>query len=118
MITEERKEELIRCCQELIRCQSYSGEESIAAACLTNMMKKLGFAEVITDKYGNIIGHIKGKKPGKKILFVISFSAATDLCPRSVHIFSLPGKETTLVINTAAGINACSGQRVKYPLSQ
>ena len=69
MITEERKEELISCCQELIRCQSYSGEESVAAACLTNMMKKLGFAEVITDKYGNIIGHIKGKKPGKKILF-------------------------------------------------
>ena len=63
MITEERKEELISCCQELIRCQSYSGEESVAAACLTNMMKKLGFAEVITDKYGNIIGHIKGKKP-------------------------------------------------------
>lgn len=69
MITEDRKEELISCCQELIRCQSYSGEESVAAACLTNIMKKLGFAEVITDKYGNIIGHIKGKKPGKKILF-------------------------------------------------
>ena len=81
MITEERKEELISCCQELIRCQSYSGEESVAATCLTNMMKKLGFAEVITDKYGNIIGHIKGNKPGKKILFDghIDTVAVTDV---------------------------------------
>jgi len=71
MITEERKEELIRCCQELIRCQSYSGEESIAAACLTNMMKKLGFAEVVTDKYGNIIGHIKREKSQARKFFLM-----------------------------------------------
>ena len=69
MLTEERKEALIGCCQQLIRCQSYSGEEANAAACLTDALKKLGFHDVITDKYGNIIGHIKGQRPGKKILF-------------------------------------------------
>ena len=29
----------------------------------------MGFDEVTVDHYGNIIGCIKGKKPGKKLLF-------------------------------------------------
>ena len=32
-------------------------------------MKALGFDEVKVDAYGNVIGCIKGKRPGKKILF-------------------------------------------------
>ena len=81
MLTEERKEAIISCCQELIRCQSYSGEEANVAACLTTALKKLGFTEVTTDKYGNVIGHIKGKRPGKKILFDghIDTVAVTDI---------------------------------------
>lgn len=69
MLTDHRKSELIRYCRELIQCQSYSGEEEKVASCLTAACKELGFDEIVVDEYGNIIGRIKGNKPGKTILF-------------------------------------------------
>lgn len=69
MLTEARKNELIHYCQELIRCQSYSGEEGKVAARLALAFKELGFDDVIVDDYGNVIGQIKGDRPGKAILF-------------------------------------------------
>lgn len=69
MLTDHRKSELIRYCRELIQCQSYSGEEEKVASCLTATCKELGFDEIVVDEYGNIIGRIKGNKPGKTILF-------------------------------------------------
>ena len=69
MLIESRKNILIQYCQELIRCKSYSGNEGKVGACLTKAFKKLGFDEVFTDEYGNVIGHIKGTRPGKSILF-------------------------------------------------
>ena len=36
---------------------------------LSENMKQMGFDEVTVDKYGNIIGCIKGNRPGKKVLF-------------------------------------------------
>lgn len=69
MLTEERKQEVISLCQDLIRAKSYSGEEDKAACTLKKFFESKGFDEVITDEYGNVIGVIKGTKPGKKILF-------------------------------------------------
>lgn len=69
MLTENRKNILIQYCQELIRCKSYSGNEGKVGACLAKAFKKLGFDEVFTDEYGNVIGRIKGTRPGKSILF-------------------------------------------------
>lgn len=65
----EREEQVISLCQKLVQQKSYSGEESGVVSVLSENMKQMGFDEVTVDKYGNIIGCIKGKRPGKKILF-------------------------------------------------
>ncbi|SJZ71077.1 YgeY family selenium metabolism-linked hydrolase [Selenihalanaerobacter shriftii] len=69
MLTESRKEKLITLCQELIKAPSYSGEEEEVTKAVKNNMQKLGFDNVKIDKYGSMIGHIKGKGTGKSILF-------------------------------------------------
>ncbi len=68
-MNKEREEQVIALCQKLVQQKSYSGEESGVVSVLSDNMKKMGFDEVTVDKYGNIIGCIKGKRPGKKILF-------------------------------------------------
>lgn len=65
----EREEQVISLCQKLIQQKSYSGEESGVVGVLSENMKQMGFDEVTVDKYGNIIGCIKGNSPGKKVLF-------------------------------------------------
>ena len=60
---------MISLCQKLIQQKSYSGEESGVVGVLSENMKQMGFDEVTVDKYGNIIGCIKGNRPGKKVLF-------------------------------------------------
>ena len=69
MLTKEREEAVVSLCQKVIRQRSYSGEEQGVANVLKENMQAMGFDEVTIDKYGNIIGYIKGKRPGKKILF-------------------------------------------------
>ena len=65
----ERDEQVISLCQKLIQQKSYSGEESGVVGVLSENLKQMGFDEVTVDKYGNIIGCIKGNRPGKKVLF-------------------------------------------------
>ena len=55
--------------QKLVRRQSYSGNEKGVSEELTKFFKENGFDDVHVDKYGNTIGHIKGSKPGPKIVF-------------------------------------------------
>ncbi|SHK01374.1 YgeY family selenium metabolism-linked hydrolase [Desulforamulus aeronauticus] len=69
MLTEQRKKELIELCQELLRQQSYSGEEGKVVKSISEAFQKMGFDDYFVDSYGNVIGHIKGNKPGKTILF-------------------------------------------------
>lgn len=69
MLTEERQNKVIGLCQDLIKIKSYSGEEGVIADKLDKVFKEMGFDEVFTDDFGNIVGHIKGKRPGKSILF-------------------------------------------------
>jgi len=69
MLNESRQEKTIKLCQDLIRLKSYSGEELKIAERLKEMFMEMGYDDIFTDAYGNIIGHIKGIKPGKKILF-------------------------------------------------
>lgn len=61
--------DVITLCQEVIRERSYSGEEGGVAKVLSDNMNEMGFDEISVDQYGNIIGCIKGKRPGKKLLF-------------------------------------------------
>lgn len=69
MLTEERKSSLIDLCRTLVKTKSYSGEENGVADKLKAFFEANGFDEVIIDDYGNTVGHIKGKRDGKKIVF-------------------------------------------------
>lgn len=69
MLNEKRKDEVVELCQKLVQAKSYSGEEKEVAKVLEAAMKEKGFDEITIDKYGNVIGCLKGSKPGKKILF-------------------------------------------------
>ena len=69
MMNDDRKQQLIALCQELIRQQSYSGDEGKVATIIGKVFEGLGFDDWFTDEYGNIIGHIKGNSPGKVLLF-------------------------------------------------
>lgn len=69
MLNEERKESVIKLCQDLIQIRSYSGEEDKVASKLKEYFLANGYDDVTIDLYGNILGVIKGNKPGKKLLF-------------------------------------------------
>ena len=65
---DSRDKELIEFCQEAIRIPSPSGYEEEVAHLMKKKMEELGFDEVIIDKYGSVLGTIKGKREGKTIL--------------------------------------------------
>jgi putative selenium metabolism hydrolase len=69
MLNEERKADVTDLCKRLISRRSYSGEEKAAADELKGYMEKNQFDEITIDRYGNIIGRISGKRPGKRLLF-------------------------------------------------
>ncbi len=69
MFSPQQEKEIIALCQALICRKSYSGAEQAAAEYLRQVFVKYGYDEVFADDYGNIIGHIKGNRPGRKVLF-------------------------------------------------
>ena len=69
MLNKEQEQSVVRLCQELVKQRSYSGEEQGVVKVLKENMEQMGFDSVTVDKYGNIIGCIKGNRPGPKILF-------------------------------------------------
>lgn len=69
MLEKSRESEVIDLCQRLVRAKSYSGEENLVALELSEFFKRKGFDDIRVDKYGNLIGVMKGKYPGKKIVF-------------------------------------------------
>lgn len=69
MLNQERETAVVELCQTLVRQQSYSGQEQHVVAALKAHMLASGFDDVTVDRYGNIIGCIKGNRPGKKLLF-------------------------------------------------
>lgn len=56
-------------CQRLIRVPALSGQEKGVADLYLTEMEKLGFDEVFRDSWGNIVGLIKGTKPGPTIMY-------------------------------------------------
>lgn len=69
MLKEEQSKEVIELCQKLVSIRSYSGEEDKVANVLKDFLEENDYDEVKIDEYGNVIGVIKGNRPGKKILF-------------------------------------------------
>ncbi len=68
MLTEERSTLLIELCRKMLKTPSLSGQESEVVKLIENTMESWDFDEVVVDKYGSVIGRIKGKKPGKTLL--------------------------------------------------
>lgn len=68
MLSQEQKDEVVALCRNLIQQRSYSGEEGNTANVLISYMKKHGF-QVSTDRYGNVLGCLKGNRPGPRLLF-------------------------------------------------
>ena len=60
---------VVELCSELLQIKSYSGNEKAIVEKLKEVFFECGYDDVIVDKYGNIIGVIKGKKKGPKVLF-------------------------------------------------
>ena len=69
MLTQERKKELLLLAKALVSWQSYSGQELGVADELELYLHERGFDRVETDQYGNVLGCIKGNRPGKRLLF-------------------------------------------------
>ncbi|MDR7869713.1 MAG: YgeY family selenium metabolism-linked hydrolase [Tissierellaceae bacterium] len=65
----QRRDEVIKLTQDLVRTKSYSGEEDKASEVLQKFFREKDFDEVRVDKFGNTIGTIKGNRPGKSIVF-------------------------------------------------
>ncbi len=68
MLTAEREQQVIGLCQTLIQKQSYSGQEDGVVDRIKKAFRELGYDEVSVDNYGNVLGRIRGKRPGKVIL--------------------------------------------------
>ena len=68
-IIEASREEIIEFARELIRIPSPTGEEKEVAEATVAKMKELEYDEVKIDEIGNVIGHIKGKGAGKKLMY-------------------------------------------------
>ncbi len=69
MLTKEREERLVAFCRRMIQAKSYSGEEKLVVEEMKRFCEAEGFTDVHVDRYGNCICHIKGKRPGAKVLF-------------------------------------------------
>lgn len=67
-LTSERRELVVALCQALIQEQSYSGHEDGVVARMKRAFTELKFDDVSVDEYGNVLGHIKGKHPGRTLL--------------------------------------------------
>lgn len=67
----ERSEEdkLVELCRSMIRTPSYSGHEDGMVQLILDYMRQHGFDEAFTDRYGNVLGCIRGNRPGRRILF-------------------------------------------------
>lgn len=69
MLSGNREAQTITLCRDLLRVESYSGNEKAVADRLERAFTELGFDDSYTDEYGNVTGRIKGLKPGPSILF-------------------------------------------------
>ena len=72
-----RPDEITAFCQELVRCQSLSGEEKPAAEAVANKMHTLGYDQIYQDDYGSTIGVLNGHRPGRTVVF----DAHLDIVP-------------------------------------
>ena len=66
-LSPEDRDDLVRFLQDLVRIPSPSTQEGRVAERLAEEMRRVGFAEVFTDRIGNVVGRVGGS--GGKVLF-------------------------------------------------
>lgn len=64
----EMKDDAVELCRDLIKVNSVTGKEGEAVRLLSERMKVLGFDEIYIDKFGSLVGRIKGSGNGRAIL--------------------------------------------------
>ena len=64
----DRDQRLIAFCQQAVRIPSPSGQEREVAQLMKRKMEEYGFDEVLIDRYGDVLGRMRGRRPGKTIL--------------------------------------------------
>ena len=97
MLTKDREQKVIELCQSLIQARSYSREEKQVAELLKAFFESNEYDDVKIDQYGNIIGMIKGKRPGKKVLF-------------DGHIDTVPVQDETKWTHKPFAAEICDGK--------
>lgn len=68
-------------CSTLIQIRSYSGQEGELVGTLSEIFRAFGFDGASVDRYGSIVGRIKGNRQGPRILF----DAHVDTVPVDSH---------------------------------
>ncbi len=61
-------ENLVEFLRSIVKTPSLSGQENLVVDVISKKMKEMNYDEIYTDKYGNLIGGIFGKRPGKTIV--------------------------------------------------
>jgi putative selenium metabolism hydrolase len=72
MTPKDRIDQIISLTQDLVRIESLSGQEGAAGEVVQERMFALGYDEVDVDRFGNVIGSIRGTRrsdSGKSVLF-------------------------------------------------
>lgn len=62
-------ENLVALCRRAIQTPSCSGQERGMAELMKQTMQDYGYDEVVIDRYGSVIGTIRGDQPGSTVLF-------------------------------------------------
>ena len=68
-LTNRYRAEMLAFCQRLVQTPSLSGQEGEVAALIYTEMERLGYDEVWTDDWGNVIGLLRGQGTGHSVIF-------------------------------------------------
>ncbi len=74
-------------CQELVRCPGLSGQEQGVAELVEREMAMLGYDEVRRDGLGNVVGMVRGARPGRTVL--VDAQCQTFTSPYRLHAYDL-----------------------------
>ena len=68
-IAKELQPQMVAFCQDIVRIPSECGHEGkVAERCMAEM-RALGYDEVFSDEWGNVVGIVKGDLPGPNLMY-------------------------------------------------
>ena len=108
-LSEEKYGEMLAFCEKLIKTPSLSGEEGDVASIIADKLRELGYDEVFADDWGNVVGLVKGTKPGPTIMYNGHMDAVSPGDPESWGKYDPYGAE----IDEAVMENPFTGEEEK-----